>query len=270
MRQDGDAPDLRPSRRRTERSTARFDWTPAQRPVCVLAQRAEALAARHVPDHERVVVRPGHDAAVRQDGDAVDLRPSRRRRAIDARFDWTPAPRIARVPAQRPEAGAARRVPHLERAVDRPGHDAAVRQDGDAPDLRLAASTCNRRFCSTGRRRRAKSVCPVSVAAQRKRPRAAMGCALASARSRWHRILRRPGRLDLIGVLWGRGEMYYILNSGAHRVSRNVGLFRFRSLLAARIQRASRGRPRRDDARLRVHVDRPTTREAPLPLVQAR
>ena len=156
------------------------------------------------------------------------------------------------MPGQRPEALAGRRVPHLERAVQRPGHDAAVRQDGDAPDLRLAASTCNRRFCSTGRRRRAKSVCPVSVAAQRKRPRAAMGCALASARSRWHRILRRPGRLDLIGVLWGRGEMNYILNSGAHRVSRNVGLFRFRSLLAARIQRASRGRPRRDDAHLPI------------------
>ena len=119
-----------------EQSTVRFDWTPAPHSVRVPAQRLEALTARHVPYLERVVVRPGHDAAVRQDGDTQDLRPSRRRRTIDAPFDWTPAPRYARVPAQRLEALAARRVPDLERVVARPGHDAAVRQDGDTQDLR--------------------------------------------------------------------------------------------------------------------------------------
>ena len=76
-----------------ERSTARFDWTPAPRPVRVPGQRLAAVTGRHVPDPERAVVRSGHDAAVRQDGDAKDLRPSRRRRAIAARCGWTPAPR---------------------------------------------------------------------------------------------------------------------------------------------------------------------------------
>ena len=76
-----------------ERSTRCVDWTPAPRFARVPGQRPEALTARHVPDLERAVVRPGHDAAVREGGDAPDLRPSRRRRAIDARFDWTPAPR---------------------------------------------------------------------------------------------------------------------------------------------------------------------------------
>ena len=98
-------------------------------------QRPEALAGRRVPHLERAVVRPGHDVAVRQDGDAPDLRPSRRRRGIDAMFERTPVPRVARVPGQRPE-GAARRVPHLERVVAGPGHDAAERQDADARDLR--------------------------------------------------------------------------------------------------------------------------------------
>ena len=111
------------------------DGTPAQRMVRVPGQRPEALSARRDPDLERVVPRSGHDVAIRQRGDARDLRPSRRGRAIDARFDWTPAPRWARVPGQRLDAGAGQRVPHLERAVLRPGHDAAVRQGGDAPDL---------------------------------------------------------------------------------------------------------------------------------------
>ena len=67
-----------------ERSTRCVDWTPAPRCVRVPGQRPEALTARHVPHLEREVARPGHDAAVRQGGDAPDLRPSRRRRAIDA------------------------------------------------------------------------------------------------------------------------------------------------------------------------------------------
>ena len=78
-------------------------------------------------------------------------------------FDWTPAPRWALVPAQRLEAGAGRRVPDLERVVARSGHDVAIRQRGDAIDLRRRGvdkrSTCG----STGRRRCALSVCPLSV-----------------------------------------------------------------------------------------------------------
>ena len=66
-----------------ERSTLWFDWTPAPRPVRVPGQRPEALTARDVPHLERFVARPGHDAAVRQGGNAVDLRRSRRRPAID-------------------------------------------------------------------------------------------------------------------------------------------------------------------------------------------
>ena len=112
------------------------DWTPAPRCVRVPAQRPEALTARRVPHLEFVVARPGHDVAVREGGDAPDLRPSRCRRAIDARFNWTPAPRCVRVPVQRVQAPFARHVPDLERAVARPGDDAAVRQGGDAIDLR--------------------------------------------------------------------------------------------------------------------------------------
>ena len=69
-----------------ERSTCCVDWTPAPCSVRVPAQRPEAPTARHVPHLERVVPHPapGNDATVRQGGDAVDLRPSRRRRAIDA------------------------------------------------------------------------------------------------------------------------------------------------------------------------------------------
>ena len=66
-----------------EQSTARFDWTPATHGAHVSAQRPEALTARDVPHLERFVARPGHDAAVRQGGNAVDLRRSRRRPAID-------------------------------------------------------------------------------------------------------------------------------------------------------------------------------------------
>ena len=95
-------------------------------------------------------------------------------------------------------------------------------------------------------------------------------CAVGSASHDGIAFCDAPGRLDLIGVFWGRGEMNYIFNSGAHHVSWTVGCFRFRSLLAARIQRASHGRPRRNDARLRVHVKAPTTRKVPPPLVQAR
>ena len=76
-----------------EQSTRCVDWTPAPHVARVPDQCPEALAGRRVPHLERSVVRPGHDAAVRQDGHAIDLRPSRRRRASIARFDWTPAPR---------------------------------------------------------------------------------------------------------------------------------------------------------------------------------
>ena len=61
------------------------------------------------------------------------------RRGVDERstrcVDWTPAPRVGRVPAQRLDALTARDVPHQER-VARAGHDVAVRLDGDAIDLR--------------------------------------------------------------------------------------------------------------------------------------
>ena len=59
-----------------ERSTRCVDWTPAPRCVRVPAQRPAAPFARHVPDLERVVARPGHNVAVRQGGDAHNLRPS--------------------------------------------------------------------------------------------------------------------------------------------------------------------------------------------------
>ena len=82
-----------------EQSTRCVDWTPAPRRARVPGQRPEAPTARRVPHLEFVVARPGHDVAVREGGDAPDLRPSRCRRAIDARFDWTPVPRRASVPA---------------------------------------------------------------------------------------------------------------------------------------------------------------------------
>ena len=110
VRQGDDARDLRPSRRRAIDALL----TPASHGARVPGQRPEALAARHVPHLERAVVRPGHDAVVRQREDALDLRPSRRQ-AIDALL--TPASHGTRVPGQRPEALAARHVPHLERAV---------------------------------------------------------------------------------------------------------------------------------------------------------
>ena len=67
-----------------EQSTRCVDWTPAPHGSRVPGQRPAAPTSRHFPDPERAVARAGHDAAVRQDGDANDLRPSRRRRAIDA------------------------------------------------------------------------------------------------------------------------------------------------------------------------------------------
>ena len=75
-------------------------------------QRPEALTARDIPHFERAVDRPGHDVAVRQGGDAPDLRLSRFRRTIDARFDLTPAPRLGRVLAQRRRAAVAPKGSH--------------------------------------------------------------------------------------------------------------------------------------------------------------
>ena len=135
VRRSNDARDLRPSRRR--RAIDAFVRPDAGAALSPCARSASGGGAgRRVPHLKRVVPRPGHDAVVRQGSDALDLRPSRRRRAIDARFDWTPAPRPARVPAQRLEVLTGRSVPHLERPVARPGHDAAVREDADAIDLR--------------------------------------------------------------------------------------------------------------------------------------
>ena len=64
-----------------ERSTARFDWTPAPRVVRVPGQRLAAVTGQRVPHLERVVARRGDDVAIRQDGDALDLRP----RGVDER-----------------------------------------------------------------------------------------------------------------------------------------------------------------------------------------
>ena len=69
------------------------------------------------------------------------------------------------MPAQRPDEPTSRHVPNLERVVPRPGHDAVVRQGGDTPDLR--PSRRRRAIGSTGRRRRAESVCPRSVRTSR-------------------------------------------------------------------------------------------------------
>ena len=50
-------------------------------------QRRHAFAGRHVPDLERLVVRPGHDAPpVRKHGNAQDLRRSQ----IITKVQWTP------------------------------------------------------------------------------------------------------------------------------------------------------------------------------------
>ena len=62
-------------------------WFGAPRCARVPVQRLAAVTGQHVPHPERAVGRPGDDAAVRQDVDAPDLRPARRRRAIDARLD---------------------------------------------------------------------------------------------------------------------------------------------------------------------------------------
>ena len=58
-----------------EQSTRCVDWTPAPRHASVPAQRLAAVTGQSVPHHERVFVRPGDDAAVREGGDAIDLRP---------------------------------------------------------------------------------------------------------------------------------------------------------------------------------------------------
>ena len=111
----------------------------------------------------RIADRPGDDAAVRQDGDAQDLRPSRRRRAIDALCRRRRKTRS--VACARASGGTVRSTrstpPHAGHpARTRRGRSTARRRTRPAP---VAASTSNRRVVSTGRRRRAQFVCPVSV-----------------------------------------------------------------------------------------------------------
>ena len=69
--------------------------------VRVPSQRRHAFAGRHVPDLERLVVRPRHDAPpVRKHGNAIDLRRSQ----IITKVQWTPQRR----PFQRRHAFAGR------------------------------------------------------------------------------------------------------------------------------------------------------------------
>ena len=95
-------------------------------------QRRHAFAGRHVPDLERVVVRPRNNAPpVRRDGNTIDLQ----RTHINTK-DVDAATHVPRVPFQRRHAFARRHVPHLERVVNRRRHDAPpVRKHGNAPDL---------------------------------------------------------------------------------------------------------------------------------------
>ena len=79
-------PSARATRKRNRPTVLeeRGDESPGE----ILLSPAQGNQTRHLhldifPQLELVVVRPGDDVAVRQDGDAPDLRPSRRRRAID-------------------------------------------------------------------------------------------------------------------------------------------------------------------------------------------
>ena len=96
-------------------------------------QRRDALARGRVPHLDRVVVRPGDDVpAVGEDGDAVDLKA----KGDHTRKNEDAAPHPIRMPAQRRDALARGRVPHLD-LLGRPGDDApAVGEDGDAQDLK--------------------------------------------------------------------------------------------------------------------------------------
>ena len=86
-------------------------------------QRRHAFAGRHVPDLERAVARPRNDAPpVRKFRNAKDLRRRQIITEIPQKADAAPHP--IRVPFQRRHAFAGRHVPHLERAVVRPRHDA--------------------------------------------------------------------------------------------------------------------------------------------------
>ena len=144
-------------------STSVVDWTPAPHYVRVPGQRLEAPFARHVPHLERAVARPGHDVAVRQGGDAIDLPPSRRGEA-----------------STRGSTGRRRRAEFVcPLSVRRHSpvdlrHTLSVRSsdpDTMRPFDRTAThKTCAPRGvdeqstrCSTGRRRRAQDVCPLSV-----------------------------------------------------------------------------------------------------------
>ena len=98
-------------------------------------QRPHALASRHVPHLERLVARPRHDAPpVRKHRDATDLRRRHIIRKVLQKADA--ATHAMRVPFQRRHAFAGRHVPHLERAVVRPRHDAPpVRKHCNGIDL---------------------------------------------------------------------------------------------------------------------------------------
>ena len=69
------------------RSTQKYSGRRATHSLRVPLQRRHAFAGRHVPDLERVVVRPRHDAPpVRKHRNARDLR----RRHIITKVQWTP------------------------------------------------------------------------------------------------------------------------------------------------------------------------------------
>ncbi len=102
-------------------------------------QPRHEFPSHHVPDNERVVGRRRHDAPpVRGDGDAIDLRRSQIiTKVLQIADAATRSGRPTRVPFQRRHAFAGLDVPHLERLVVRPRHDAPpVRGDGNARDLR--------------------------------------------------------------------------------------------------------------------------------------
>jgi hypothetical protein len=96
---------------------------------------------------EHLVLRPRNDAPpVRKHGNAADLQ----RKTDHHKSTVVAATHVRRVPFQRRHAFTGRHVPHLERVVARPRHDAPpVRGDGDAKDLRRS------QIITKGQRRRA-------------------------------------------------------------------------------------------------------------------
>ena len=156
VRRDGDAIDLR-----RRHIITKVQWMP-QRTVF----ECPSSVATHSPvatSHTLSVLSPDPDTTCRPSGNTATLT-TYDEDTSSQEYSGRCATHPTRVPFQRRHALAGLEVPHLERGVLRPRHDAPpVRRDGNAPDLRRR-HIITKVLQSVDAARRTLSECPSSVA----------------------------------------------------------------------------------------------------------